>query len=72
MYASMARWSASARPSDGSDFMMSKVDAMSHIAAFDSTAQCETSSAAQAIPLQWKPITEAKFVGTESRSSTNH
>ena len=38
----MARRSASARPSVVSDFKMSKVDVVSRIAAFDSTAQCET------------------------------
>jgi hypothetical protein len=36
----MARRSASARPSDGSDFMMSNVDVVSRMAAFESTAQC--------------------------------
>jgi hypothetical protein len=41
----MARRSAWARPSFGSDFMMLKVDVVSRIAAFESTAQCDTRSA---------------------------
>ena len=45
MYASIACRSASARPSFGSDFMISRVDVVSRIAALLSTAQCDTSSA---------------------------
>ena len=41
----MARRSASARPSEGSDFITSKVEVVSRVAALLSTAQCETSSA---------------------------
>jgi len=44
-YVSIARRKASARPTVRSDFMISKVEVVRRMAAYESTAQCDTSSA---------------------------
>ena len=61
MYASMARRSASARPSDGSDFITSKAAVVRRIAALLPTTQCETRSArapAWKNACAWKRVSE--------------